>query len=205
MPSFGPPPIEIGMGSNAANARRPARNPPICACHAIACSTPAMLIELQWPPPEAQGRVIGPERPTRLPAEAVEREGREPTLGPPGHVQVGYRRCVPCSASYPTAYACLNGVTSIRPLVLTTADCASAIARSAHVTTRAMSMIAPTNLRRRTGIFQLREQAHNYTVRAARVPIPKFEWYLDLKFLCGLAANSWELQILHTSGKRMIA
>src|SRR5262249_34106602 len=153
MPSFGPPPIEIGMGSNAANARRPARNPPICACHAIACSTPAMLIELQWPPPEAQGRVIGPERPTRLPAEAVEREGREPTLGPPGHVQVGYCRCVPCSASYPTAYACLNGGTSIRPLVLTTADCASAIARSAHVTTRAMSMIAPTNLRRRTGIF----------------------------------------------------
>jgi hypothetical protein len=68
-----------------------------------------------------------------------------------------------------------------------------------------MSMIAPTNLRRRTGIFQLREQAHNYTVRADRVPIPKFEWYLDLKFLCGLAANSWELQILHTSGKRMIA
>jgi hypothetical protein len=45
MPSFGPPPVEIGMGSNAANARRPARNPPICACHAIACSTPAMLIE----------------------------------------------------------------------------------------------------------------------------------------------------------------
>jgi hypothetical protein len=42
-------------------------------------------------------------------------------------------------------------------------------------------MIAPTNLRRRTGIFQLREQAHNYTVRAARVSIPKFEWYLDLK------------------------
>jgi hypothetical protein len=83
MPSFGPPPIEVGMGSNAANARRPARNPPICACHAIACSTPAMLIELQWPPPEAQGRVIGPERPTRLPAEAVERGGREPTLGPP--------------------------------------------------------------------------------------------------------------------------
>src|SRR5262249_4132666 len=30
MPSFGPPPVEIGMGSNAANARRPARNPPIC-------------------------------------------------------------------------------------------------------------------------------------------------------------------------------
>jgi hypothetical protein len=41
MPPFGPPPVEIGMGSNAANARRPARNPPICACHAIACSTPS--------------------------------------------------------------------------------------------------------------------------------------------------------------------
>jgi len=25
MPSFGPPPVEIGMGSKAANARRPAR------------------------------------------------------------------------------------------------------------------------------------------------------------------------------------
>jgi len=49
-----------------------------------------MLIELRWPPPEAQGRVIGPERPTRLPAEAAEREGREPTLGSGSIVEVGY-------------------------------------------------------------------------------------------------------------------
>src|SRR5215471_11245982 len=36
MPSVGPPPVGIGMGLKAANARPPARNPPICACHAIA-------------------------------------------------------------------------------------------------------------------------------------------------------------------------
>jgi hypothetical protein len=34
-----------GTGSNAANARRPAKKPPICACHAIACSTPGIPIE----------------------------------------------------------------------------------------------------------------------------------------------------------------
>src|SRR5436309_435703 len=44
-------------------------------------------------------------------------------------------------------------MTSIMPLALTTADCASAIVRSAHVNTRAMSRIAPTSLRRR--IFHL--------------------------------------------------
>jgi len=27
MPPFGPPPVEIGMGSNAANARRPGKEP----------------------------------------------------------------------------------------------------------------------------------------------------------------------------------